>query len=55
MWDGDSLRGVPRNTRNEEQICPFQVPSGAAKNQKAWKVTIHEKRLVPRGTQNEEL
>ena len=44
MWDGDSLRGVPRNTRNEEQICPFQVPSGAAKNQKAWKVTIHEQK-----------
>ena len=34
MWDWDSSREVPRNTRNEEQICPSQVPSGAAKNQK---------------------
>ena len=44
MWDWDSSRGVTRNTRNEEHICPFQVPSGAAKNQKAWKVTIHEQK-----------
>ena len=44
MWDWDSSIGVPRNTRNEEQIYPSQVPSGAAKNQKAWKVTIHEQK-----------
>ena len=45
MWDWDSSRGVPRNTRNEEQICHSQVPSGVAKNQKAWKVTIHEQKV----------
>ena len=43
-WDWDSSKGVPRNTRNEEQICPSQAPSGAAKNQKAWRVTIHEQK-----------
>ena len=44
MWDWDSSRRVPQNTRNEEHICPSQVPSGAAKNQKTWKVTIHEQK-----------
>ena len=34
MWDWDSSREVPWNTRNEEQRCPSQVSSGAAKNQK---------------------
>ena len=49
MWDWDRSRGVPRNTRNEEQICPSQVPSGATKNQKAWKVTIHEQKAGTSG------
>ena len=44
QWDWDSSKGVPRNTRNEEQICPSQAPNGAAKNQKAWRVTIHEQK-----------
>ena len=44
MWDWDSSRGVLRNTRNEEQICHSQVPGGAAKNQKAWKMIIHEQK-----------
>ena len=55
QWDWDISKGVPRNIRNEEQICPSQAPSGAAKNQRAWRVTIHEQSLVPQGTQNEEL
>ena len=33
---------MPRNTRNEEQICPYQPPNDAEKNQKAWGLTIHE-------------
>ena len=44
QWDWDSSKGVPRNTRNEEQICPSQALNGAAKNQKAWRVTIHEQK-----------
>ena len=49
MWDWDNLGGVPQNTRNEEQICPSQVPSGVAKNQKAWKMTIHEQKTGTSG------
>ena len=49
MWDWDSLRRVPRNIRNEEQICLSQVPSGATKNQKTWKVTIHEQKAGTSG------
>ena len=26
------LERVPRNTRNKEQICPFQASNGVAKN-----------------------
>ena len=48
-WDWDSSKGVPRNTRNEEQICPSQAPNGAAKNQKTWKVTIHEQKASTPG------
>ena len=48
-WDWDSSKKVPRNTRNEEQICPSQAPSGAAKNQKAWRVTIHEQKAGTSG------
>ena len=33
---------MPRNTRNEEQICPSQSPNDAERNYKAWRVTIHE-------------
>ena len=33
---------MPRNTRNEEQICPSQSPNDAERNHKAWRVTIHE-------------
>ena len=43
------LKRVPRNTRNEEHICPSQAPSGAAKNQKAWRVTIHEQKAGTSG------
>ena len=42
--DGDNLERVPRNTRNEEHIYPSPAPSGAAKNQKAWRVIIHEQK-----------
>ena len=31
-WDWDNSWGVPRNTRNEEQICLSQAPNDAAKN-----------------------
>ena len=48
-WDWNSSKGVPQNTRNEKQICPFQAPSGAAKNQKAWRVTIHEQKARTSG------
>jgi len=40
---------VPQNTRNEEQICPSQAPSSAAKNQKVWRVTIHEQKAGTSG------
>jgi len=33
---------VLRNTRNEEQIRPYQPPNDAERNQKAWRLTIHE-------------
>ena len=48
-WDWDNSKGVPRNTRNEEQICPSQAHSGVAKNQKAWRVTIHEQKAGTSG------
>ena len=41
-WDWDNSKRAPRNTRNEEQIRPSQSPNDAERNQKAWKVTIHE-------------
>ena len=48
-WDWDSSRGVPRNTRNEEQICPSQAPSGVAKNQRAWRVITYEQKASTSG------
>ena len=33
---------MPRNTGNEEHICPYQPPNDAKKNRKAWGLTIHE-------------
>ena len=47
-WDWDSSKGVPQNTRNGEQICP-QAPSGVAKNQIVWRVTIHEQKAGTSG------
>ena len=44
MWDWDHSGGVPQNTRNEEQICISQASSGVAKNQRAWRVKIHEQK-----------
>ena len=41
-WDWDSSKRAPRNTRKEEQIRPFQSPNDAERNQKAWRVIIHE-------------
>ena len=35
---------MPRNTRNEGQICPSQAPSDATRNQKAWRVTTREQK-----------
>ena len=59
QWDWDNSKGVLRNTRNEEQICPSQAPNGAAKNQKASRVTIHEQKAGtpgnPKFPPNEEL
>ena len=43
-WDWDNSKRVPRNTRNEGQICPSQAPSDAAKNHKAWRATTHEQK-----------
>ena len=44
-WDWDSSKGVPRNTRNVKQICHSQAPNCIAKNQKAWRVTIHKQKI----------
>jgi len=41
-WDWDSSKRAPRNTRGKGQIRPSQSPSDAERNQKAWRVTIHE-------------
>ena len=35
---------MPRNTRNEGRICPFQAPSDATRNQKAWRATTREQK-----------
>ena len=40
---------MPRNTRNEEQICPSQAPSSVVKNHKVWRVTIHEQKAGTSG------
>ena len=48
-WDWGSLKGVSWNIRNEEQRCPSQAASGATKNQKAWKATIHEQKASTLG------
>ena len=33
---------MPRNTRNEEQIHPYQPPNDAERNKRAWGLIIHE-------------
>ena len=38
-----------RNTRNEEQICLYQPPNDAERNQRAWGLTIHEQRANTSG------
>ena len=41
-WDWDSSKKAPRNTRNEGQIRHSQPPNDVERNQKTWRVTIHE-------------
>ena len=41
-WDWDSSKRAPRNTRNEGQIRPSQPSNDEERNQKTWRVTIHE-------------
>ena len=48
-WDRDNSKRAPRNTRNEEQIRPSQSPNDAERNQKAWRVTIHEQGVSTSG------
>ena len=38
-----------RNTRNKEQIRPYQPPNDAKRNQRAWGLTIHEQRTGTSG------
>ena len=40
---------MPRNTRNEEHIRPYQPSNDAERNQKAWGLTIHEQRVGTSG------
>ena len=41
-WDWDSSKRAPRNTKNEGQIRPSQSSCNAERNQKAWRIKIHE-------------
>ena len=36
---------MSKNTRNEEQIHPYQPSNDVERNQRAWGLTIHEQRV----------
>ena len=36
------FKGDAKKHKKREQICPYQSPNDAEKNQKAWEPTIHE-------------
>ena len=43
------LKGSAKKHKEQEQIRPYQLPNDARRNQKAWKLTIHEQRASTLG------
>ena len=41
-WDWDNSKRARRNTKNKGQIRPSQSSSDAERNQKVWRIIIHE-------------